>query len=71
MSRLRARSTTVTPDQLRALTRLADAARLLAAALPAAYTITPIGSLEALANEASVVLLFLEPVEAAVDADED
>jgi hypothetical protein len=56
------RYTTLTAAQLRALTRLTDAARLLAAGLPAAYTTTPIGPLVRLADEASAVLLFLDPL---------
>lgn len=36
----------VNAEQMRAITRLTDAARLLSAALPVAYTATPLGGLE-------------------------
>ena len=51
----------LTEAQRRTLARLTDAARLLAAALPPAYTTTPIGPLASLADEASAILLFLNP----------
>jgi hypothetical protein len=51
---------TITEAQFESIMRLDDAARLLAAALPPAYTRTPIGSLQEI-TDALVWLVMIQP----------
>jgi hypothetical protein len=52
----------LTEDELRAISRLSDAARLLNAALPATHTTTPIGRLESLTDGVASVTIFATPM---------
>ena len=56
----RERRYVLTDAQWRTLSKLTDAARLLAAALPPAYLATPIGPFGRIADDASAVLLTLD-----------
>ena len=53
----------ITDTQMRTIMRLADAANLLSAALPPAYTTTPMGSLKSLSDAVAMIAFSTKPTE--------
>lgn len=55
----------ITDAQMRTIMRLSDAANLLTAALPPAYTTTPMGPLKALSDNVAAIAFTVKPIKEA------